>query len=197
MLLVCSLMATPVMSASADVRGFSDVPASHPFGAEIEWLETSGATTGFPDDTFRPVVSVTRQAWVAWLWRLAGAPTPIGPNPFPDVAADHPFVDAITWSAESGLAEGFADGTFRPAADITRQAVIALLWRLAGEPDPPGPPPFFDTPPGHPFADAIAWAYVVDLTDPYDDGTFRPTRALTRQAGAAFLFRSDGLGLLG
>ncbi len=59
----------PAVSGQA---GFADVPEGHPFESEIAWLVGEGITTGFPDDTFRPVNDVTRQAMAAFLYRYGG-----------------------------------------------------------------------------------------------------------------------------
>src|SRR5690606_29527122 len=53
---------------------FTDVPNWHPFWREIEWLATTGITTGYSDGTFQPGSTVTRQAMAAFLHRLAGEP---------------------------------------------------------------------------------------------------------------------------
>lgn len=50
---------------------FSDVPKGHPFFDEIEWLATTGITTGYDDGTFRPGQQVTRQATAAFFYRHA------------------------------------------------------------------------------------------------------------------------------
>ena len=50
---------------------FSDVPTGHPFYTEIAWLAEQGITTGFPDGTFRPGQSITREAMAAFLYRFS------------------------------------------------------------------------------------------------------------------------------
>jgi hypothetical protein len=50
---------------------FSDVSASHPFFAQIEWMAAEAISTGYEDHTFRPSASVTRQAMAAFLHRAA------------------------------------------------------------------------------------------------------------------------------
>lgn len=52
-----------------------------------------------------------------------------GGGPFSDVGPDHPFVDDITFLQDSGIAQGYSDGTFRPAAPVTRQAMASFLGR--------------------------------------------------------------------
>lgn len=46
---------------------------------------------------------------------------------------------------------------------------------------------FSDVPPTHPFYDEITWAEANDIVNGFEDGTFKPTRDVTRQAAVAFL----------
>jgi subtilisin-like proprotein convertase family protein len=51
---------------------FVDVPMSHPFCREIQWMKTSGISTGFNDGTeYRPSTAVTRQAMSAFMFRVS------------------------------------------------------------------------------------------------------------------------------
>jgi hypothetical protein len=54
---------------------FVDVPAGSPFSAEVEWLASTGITTGTllgnGTRAFEPAEPVTRQAMAAFLHRLA------------------------------------------------------------------------------------------------------------------------------
>jgi len=110
---------------------FSDVGVSHPFRTEIEWLAAEGIGGGFPDGTFRPTNTITRQAIAAFLYRYDGeVPHAPGSAIFSDVPASHPFFVEIDWLVSELIAGGFADGTFRPGDDVTRQAVAAFLSRF-------------------------------------------------------------------
>ena len=53
---------------------------------------------------------------------------------FSDVPDSHPFVNEIGWMAENGIAEGYPDGTYKPANAVSRQATATLLYRVAGAP---------------------------------------------------------------
>jgi hypothetical protein len=53
---------------------FEDVPAAHPFAAEISWMAAEGISEGYEDGTYRPDVEVSRQAMSAFLHRLACTP---------------------------------------------------------------------------------------------------------------------------
>jgi lysophospholipase L1-like esterase len=178
-------------------QGFSDVSATHPFRSDICWLVGEEITTGYSDGTFRPAAPVTRQAMAAFLHRLVGSPlileheTPT----FRDVGTSHPFYDEIEWAEDEGVIAGFPDGTFRPSASVSRQAMAAFMFRLV-DPDgwtPPGSASFSDVGPGHPFFSEVEWLVAEDIANGYDDGTFRPSASVTRQSMAAFLHRVAAL----
>jgi glucose/arabinose dehydrogenase len=113
---------------------------------------------------------------------------------FTDVGPDHPFAEQIEWVAAQGISEGYADGTFRPQSPVSRQAMAAFLYRAAGEPafDPPTQATFSDVAVGSQFYLHVEWLVAQEIADGYDDGTFKPTNPVSRQAMAAFLYRADG-----
>lgn len=112
---------------------FTDVPTSHTFFDEIEWLVAEGVTGGFSDNTYRPSLAVSRQGMAAFLYRLAGEPafTPPGTASFTDVPKSHQFFLEIEWMVSVGITGGYDNGTFRPTATITRQAMAAFLHRYS------------------------------------------------------------------
>ncbi len=182
-----------ILTISYTPLSFSDVGPGHPFETEITWLVAAGITTGYDDGTYRPSSPVTRQATAAWLMRYAGAspPTPLLAT-FTDVAPGHPFFAEIEWAAAQSLVSGYSDGSYRPTASITRQAMAMILWRFAGSPTPvAGPPSFPDVPASSAFSDAIEWMAANEIAEGYPDGNFRPLGAITRQSAAAFLYRYD------
>jgi hypothetical protein len=58
---------------------------------------------------------------------LAG--TAFAAGQFNDVNENHPFFDDIEWMAETGISEGYQDGTYRPGDPVTRQAMSAFIHR--------------------------------------------------------------------
>jgi hypothetical protein len=175
------------------LQPFSDVPPSHPFFDDIAWAASEGIAGGFEDGTYRPSLPVSRQAMAAFLYRMAGEPTILPPTSptFSDVGVDHPFLTEVEWLAGSGIASGFADGTFRPSLPVSRQAMAAFLYRRAGEPSftPPSPPTFPDVGTANPFRLEVEWLVEEGIAEGYEDGTFKPANAVSRQAMAAFLHR--------
>jgi hypothetical protein len=62
----------PPLPTPPSAQRFSDVPPSHPFYADIEWMAASGITSGFPDGTYRPDETVNRGTLAAFLHRALG-----------------------------------------------------------------------------------------------------------------------------
>ena len=116
--------------------------------------------------------------------------TPTKPTQFSDIATD-PFRTEIIELAGQGVIHGWADGTFRPLEKIERQAMIAFIYRMAGEPrfEVPESGCFNDVPADHQFAKEICWAKSIYVTRGWDDGSFRGSEPITREATAAFLRR--------
>jgi len=114
--------------------------------------------------------------------------------PFGDVPDSHPFAVEIGWLVSHGIATGFPDGSFRPSAAITREAMAAFMYRAAGSPafTDPAVSPFGDVQTNHPFFTEIAWLRETGITTGYPDGTFRPGQPIARDAMAAFMYRAAG-----
>jgi hypothetical protein len=181
-----------VLGPSCVSAPFPDVPTSHQFCAEIEWMSQTGVSTGFGDGTYRPATAVSRQAMSAFLARFAhpnyGECGEFGP--FNDVPPSNPFCAEIQWMQAAGISAGFEDGTYRPFAAVTRQAMSAFLARLAGATLPAcTSAPFSDVPTGHPFCEEIRWMKDTGISTGFGDGTYRPGANVTRQAMSAFLYR--------
>lgn len=180
---------------------FSDV-AGNEHQAAIEWLGNQELIRGFDDGTFRPLSSVNRDAMAAYLYRLAGEPafTPPETSPFSDVPTDAQFYAEMAWLEDQEITTGFADGTFRPLAPVSRDAMAAFMNRFSGgfcniSPaanfPAPATAPFDDVPVAQQFSREIAWMQDSGVSIGWADNTFRPFQAVARDAMAAFIQRLD------
>lgn len=115
---------------------------------------------------------------------------------FPDVplGGSTDLEPAVGWMAGFGITQGYADGGYHPAAPVSRQAMSAFFYRLAGTPDftPPATPTFDDVDLTHPFFAEVEWLASTGITQGYPDGGFRPSSSITRSAMATFLWRAAG-----
>ena len=126
----------------------------------------------------------------------ASAAVALTPLRFWDVPVASPFYADIEWLAAQGIAGGYADGSFRPTKPVTRQVMAKFLYRVKGAPNGPNPScavaPFPDVPTSSAFCGEIKWMVGQHITKGYADGTFRPDDAVSREATAAFLYRTSG-----
>lgn len=117
-------------------------------------------------------------------------------GPFTDVPATSQFCTPIEWMVASGIASGYADGSFRPGTSVSRQAMASFLYKYSGQPAITLTTPYFaDVPAGHPFYWPIQWMAESGLStgSPNPAGgkpLYKPADTVTRQAMAAFLWRN-------
>lgn len=189
---------------SAQLLTFADVPPTHQFSAEIEWLFRAGITRGTveADGTrnYYPAQSVSRAAMAAFLYRAAGEPDFVAPTTpsFADVPADFPFYTEIEWMKSVGITTGTHLGAallYQPDADVIRRDMAAFLYRASGEPtfSTPTAAPFTDTPLGSQFVREIAWLKSEHISRGNPDGSYGPADPIHRAAMAAFLSRMDSV----
>src|SRR5699024_10322980 len=93
----------------------------------------AGIMVGIGNQRFKPNGSVTRGMVVTMLYRLAGEPETNHSVPFPDVAEDCWYSDAVAWAHENGIAVGVTETAFAPNAAATREQVITLFYRYVRE----------------------------------------------------------------
>ena len=108
--------------------------------------------------------------------------------PFTDIE-NSGYREYIETAAGLGIIAGYQDGTYRPNADVTRGQFVTFLWRLSGEPDATGTLSFPDVTPASPYYKAILWAAENGITTGYGDGTFRPSKVISRAEMSTFAFR--------
>lgn len=115
-----------------ETPSFKDVPKTHAFYKEIEWMKSTGITTGFWDGTFRSGEKVNRDAMAAFFYRAAGSPAYVAPvdQVFSDVAANRQFYKEISWMKAQGLTTGYPNGTFKPGTAVNRDAMAAFIHRF-------------------------------------------------------------------
>ena len=102
------------------------------------------------------------------------------------------YHDGIHYCLDEGLMDGVGMGLFAPNATTSRAMIVTILWRLQGSPEAEAAEMFTDVAPGDWYADAIAWAASEGVAEGYEDGSFRPNDAITREQLAAMLWRYAG-----
>lgn len=187
-----ALVASGIPVGAAGLK-FSDVPATAAFYTEIMWVAERGIISGFADGTFRPLALMNRGSMAATLHKLAGSPSYTAPRTsyFQDVPLSHPFFKQISWMVDSGVTYGWGDGSFRPGDPLTRDAVAAFLYRMAGSPGyiAPSVSPYTDIGPGSAYYKGMCWMASMGISKGWPGGTLRPVESVQRNALCAFLYR--------
>lgn len=158
----------------------------------------AGVVQGYPDGSYRPEQAVTRAQFVSMLMRMLqrerGGPELGGAADYADAAEIEPWASgAIAAARQLRIADGYADGTFRPNALVTRAEAVVMLGRAlqletAGDASSAA------------FADAgdiPAWAAAsasavqrAGIVQGREDGRFGPADVLTRAEAAALMVRA-------
>ena len=110
---------------------------------------------------------------------------------FTDIQPGAWYEDAVQFAYDKGWLTGTSATTFAPDAAATRGMIVSILHRLAGAPAAETDVPFEDVASGAWYADAVRWGVAEGLISGYDDATFGPDDAVTREQLAAMLQRYD------
>ena len=74
---------------------------------------------------------VNRAMVVTTLWAMEGKPNPKGSKTFSDITNGKYYSKAVKWAAENGIVAGYTNGQFKPLQTISRQQLVAILYKAA------------------------------------------------------------------
>ena len=108
---------------------------------------------------------------------------------FSDVNPGDWFYDNVMDAAENGYVSGMGDGTFNPTGATTRAQFAAMIANALGYDSNPEETPSMFPDVAEDFWGKAAINFCVknDILKGYDDGTFQPNKAITRQEAASIL----------
>ncbi len=106
---------------------------------------------------------------------------------FTDISG-HWAESSIESAAAAGYVRGYADGSFQPNGNITRAEFVAMVNRVF-EVKWTAPFTYTDVPEASWYYGEVGNAVYGYYISGYEDNTFRPNNAITREEAAAFLSR--------
>ncbi|QIK62991.1 hypothetical protein G7068_07135 [Leucobacter viscericola] len=182
---------------------FIDVLYGQKFYNEINWMKSSGTSTGTrtaKGAVYAPKANVTREAMAAFLYRMNAPKNYKAPakSPFVDVQKGQKFYKEISWMYTSGLSTGTMRNGQRfydPKAAVSREAMAAFMYRMQKPKGykAPSTSPFADVRKGQKFYKEITWMYKSGLStgtrQPSGKPVYSPKGSVTREAMGAFLYR--------
>ena len=152
-----------------------------------------GYMSGYPDGTFGPERSITREEVAAMFARILTEKMESGkayPSDYTDVAAGRWSADAVGFLSGLGVIEGYGDGTFKPEQPITRAEFISMAIRVDGV--VAGEDSFSDIS-GHWARENIQAGAKKGFITGYPDGTFKPQQSITRAEAVTIVNRVLGV----
>lgn len=188
MVLFAALLIFPVTYAEAS--SFSDVSL---YEKEIQFLVDEKVLTGYEDGSFKPKNNLNRLNGVQVLLRAKGITNFDAPNPgFTDMTPTTHGYAEVAKAVELGMISGKtnADGSryFDPTAPLTRGQMAKIIVEAMDYPVDTSYT-FRDVPASNGFAKYISTLAAAGVTEGYEDNTFRPNLAISRQHFALFVAR--------
>ena len=155
---------------------FYDVTARDWYYSAVKYVYEKGLMDGVDVGVFAPNETLTRAMVWTIIARAEGVDTTGG----------------ATWYAKAQewvTAKGISDGE-NPSAAITRQELVTMLYRLAGEPAVSGTITAPDASSVSTWAQsAMTWAMNIGLVEGDENGAVTPTATATRAQAAALIMR--------
>ena len=109
---------------------FTDVASGEWYYEAVQYVYNNELMNGMSATTFEPNSTTTRGMIVTMLYRLENEPTAASAG-FTDVAAGQWYTDAVNWAAANNIVNGYGDDQFGPTDTITREQMMAILYRYA------------------------------------------------------------------
>lgn len=100
----------------------------------IRFAYQTGMVQGVSKSEFAPDADAIRGDVVTMLYRMMDEPEQTEKSPFTDLDRDY-YESPVAWAYNTGVIMGRTDTTFDPSANITRQELVSMLYRMAGNPE--------------------------------------------------------------
>lgn len=184
--------------AYADITAevpFTDIPDAW-YQEAIHYAYVNDLMIGMSETTFEPQTTLSRAMFITMIYRLEGEPEISGTMPYNDVPTEEWFTNAILWGTKQGIVEGY-NNSFAPNADITREEMVAMLYRYAETKGidlsvTADLTAFTD---GNTVSswckEEMSWAVAAKLITGYENNTIRPQGKATRAEAATVIMRYD------
>ena len=163
------------------------------------WLNTNDHYSyliGYSDGTVRPNGKITRAEVATIFFRLLDDDTRAkywsSKNDFSDVSADKWYNNAVSTLSNMGVIGGYADGTFRPDAPISRAEFAKIAVSFTQNNGSAVYNYFTDVKTTDWFAPYVTAAKDDGLIEGYSDGSFKPESKITRAEACAIVNRTLG-----
>ena len=164
-------------------KEFGDVEEDYWGSEAIDYVTSRELFQGTGEDTFEPELTMTRAMIVTVLYRMESKPEVESGTVFTDVPEGQWYSEAVAWASSSGIVTGYGD-TFGKDDPVTREQLVLMLYRLAGEPETEP----VETGASDWAAEAMSWAVSIGLIQG-DGESYNAKDTATRAETATLLMR--------
>ncbi len=138
---LAGLLVLPLVASAT----FPDVPSTHPYYEAINFLQNKGIIKGYSDGTFQPEKLLNRAEFLK-ITLEAFAPGKANGKTctkFPDAKSGDWFLTYVCYALENNIINGYPDGTFKPAQNISFVEAAKVLSNLKGFSATPATDPWY------------------------------------------------------
>lgn len=202
---ICALFGAAALSVLTSTTAFAknagdyrDVNPADWFYPYVEDVSEKEYMTGTGATVFAPLDNLSRGQLATIIYRIHGNPDTAYESRFPDVPDNTFYSVPVTWANTCGVITGYAEGTFGPENDITREQLATMLYRYAvklgyNTSEAGDLNAFPDAGNVSDFAkEAMKWANGVGIITG-DSGKLNPQGTVNRAVGATMISRFNGL----
>ena len=193
-------MGAPVNAGVSDTTSsqemqtaFDDCTPSHWAYSYIDELRKNNIVSGYTDGNFYPDRPVKREEFVKMIVSLAGLYNKDSKCTFADVPTGEWYYTYVASAYEKGIVNGVSDISFGVGADVSRQDVAVIVYRLleklgADISSAADVKTFTDSAYIADYAsDSVSALTKLSVLGGYEDGSFRPTDSITRAEAAKII----------
>ena len=176
---------------------FTDVSEESWCFEAVQKVCKAGLMEGISENLFNPDEPMNRAMMATILWRHCGLPQTNFKTYFKDVPSNKWYSEAVIWAVESGIFNGFGDGTLRPTDEVTREQAVSIMYRYLNPNSAQIEPKetqviqnYIDVKQISPYATkAFEWALNEKLITGVENQKLEPKNRLTRGQMAVMLSR--------
>ncbi len=132
---LCAVILCTSLPLRAQAAYFRDVPINAWYRQAVNSLADDGILNGTGNGYYSPQATLTRGAFVTMLARASLSSSDLAQytfrGNFRDVSTRHWANCYVNWASETGVVNGYEDGTFRPDQAVTRQEAAVMIKNFA------------------------------------------------------------------
>lgn len=108
---------------------FADLNAHAWYHEAVDYVIRNSLMNGYGNGMFGPNDTLSRAMLAQILYNQAGSVPVNYLMQYNDVSANTWYIEAVRWAASEGIISGYGNGQFGPDDPITREQLVAMLYR--------------------------------------------------------------------